>query len=63
MDYLMLSVGNNLDATDGIFLSRVRNYPQEYRKIPQKGRTIPSTRWKCPVSSFSCKMALNKLFN
>jgi hypothetical protein len=43
MDYLMVSVGKNLDVTDGIFLSRVRNYPQECRKIPQKCGTIPST--------------------
>jgi hypothetical protein len=36
MDYLMLSVGKNVYATDGIFLSGVWNYPQECWKIPQE---------------------------
>jgi hypothetical protein len=52
----MLSVGNNLYATDGKFFSKARNNPQESQKIPHKCRKIPLHMIEVSVSPFPHKM-------
>jgi hypothetical protein len=59
MDYLMLSIGKNFYATVGIFLSRAKNVEKFHKNVGK----FHSTQWKCSVSPFFRKMALNKLFN